>query len=92
MIKTCNKCGKEFLTEADPYVVIPGTDGLNCGCYFEAKRWRSRTLEAMRIKVLSQRMSPEVLDSYIVAESARRALTDRLINSMLGIDENEPIG
>lgn len=32
MIQTC-KCGKEFLTEADPYLVIPVENyKLNCGC------------------------------------------------------------
>jgi len=34
MIVTCN-CGKEFLTEADIYVVIPLTGELNCGCYLD---------------------------------------------------------
>ena len=36
MLVTC-KCGKEFLTEADPYVLIPQVgkkdSELNCGCY-----------------------------------------------------------
>ena len=33
------KCGKEFLTEADPYVIIPSSKGYetNCGCYFTAE-------------------------------------------------------
>ena len=36
MIQTC-KCGKEFLTEADPYALIPTGIGLliNCGCVFQ---------------------------------------------------------
>ena len=34
MIATCD-CGKEFLTEADPYVFIPKTGKTNCGCCFE---------------------------------------------------------
>lgn len=39
MLKTCNKCGQEFLTEADPHVLIPGTEGLNCGCHFAEGFW-----------------------------------------------------
>ena len=32
MLETC-ECGKEFLTEADPYLVIPVDNyKLNCGC------------------------------------------------------------
>ena len=34
MLQTC-KCGKEFLTEADAYVIIPIKDyEANCGRYF----------------------------------------------------------
>lgn len=35
MFKEC-ECGKQFLTEADTYVVIPTQNyKLNCGCYYE---------------------------------------------------------
>ena len=39
MIKTC-KCGREFITEADPYAVIPTKKGItfNCGCYFKENK------------------------------------------------------
>lgn len=35
MMQTC-ECKREFLTEADPYALIPTHKGLliNCGCYF----------------------------------------------------------
>lgn len=32
MIETCRKCGKDFLTEADPYVVYPKTSGVELYC------------------------------------------------------------
>ncbi len=36
MMVTCNMCETEFLTEADPHVIIPSSKGYlpNCGCYF----------------------------------------------------------
>lgn len=39
MLEKCNKCGKEFLTEADPYVVLPFGKPyeLNCGCFFKGR-------------------------------------------------------
>ena len=35
----CKDCGKEFLSEGDPYVVLPKPSGVdyNCGCYFEKR-------------------------------------------------------
>jgi len=35
MIQTC-ECGTEFITEADPYVILPTMGGpvTNCGCHF----------------------------------------------------------
>ena len=51
MIKTC-KCGREFLTEADPYVVIPFGRGtiLNCGCFFkENKKEVKQFVEVKRL-------------------------------------------
>lgn len=37
MVQMTCKCGKEFLTEADPYIVLPKPSGteLNCGCYLK---------------------------------------------------------
>ena len=37
MITSCDFCETEFLTEADPYIVIPTKDGveLSCGCQYE---------------------------------------------------------
>jgi hypothetical protein len=33
MLRSCDFCGNEFLTEADPYIVIPTKDhALSCGC------------------------------------------------------------
>ena len=37
MIQTC-KCGKDFLTEADPYAIVPAENyAANCGCVFTGK-------------------------------------------------------
>jgi hypothetical protein len=34
MLKTCENCAKDFLTEADPYVVVPTPNGCRyyCSC------------------------------------------------------------
>lgn len=36
MVQLTCRCGKEFLTEAAPYVIIPKLRGTeyNCGCWF----------------------------------------------------------
>jgi len=49
-MKTCKKCGKEFLTEADPYAVIPTHEGVeyNCGCYFVNKKMLNLAAMAMQ--------------------------------------------
>ena len=42
MLKKC-ECGKEFLTEADPHIVLPYPHkelGFNCGCYFKKQTIR----------------------------------------------------
>lgn len=45
MIQTC-ECGKEFLTEADPYVIIPIKDyKTNCGCYFKDNSWAKPNID-----------------------------------------------
>ena len=38
-MEKCNICKNEFLTECDPYVLIPLNSGveMNCGCWFERK-------------------------------------------------------
>ena len=47
VLVTC-RCGKDFITEADPYMVIPHVDKeieLNCGCYiFPQKDMSTRAL------------------------------------------------
>jgi len=37
MIASCDFCNADFLTEADPYIVVPTKDGvkLSCGCQYE---------------------------------------------------------
>lgn len=37
MIKTCELCGQDFLTEADPYVVRPTRSGVKLYCYCQIK-------------------------------------------------------
>ena len=46
MLEKCNKCGKEFLTEADPYVVIPWEGELNCGCFFKKQNDTKKDLRS----------------------------------------------
>jgi hypothetical protein len=35
MLKECNKCGKEFLTEADAYIYNPISQEFTCACVLE---------------------------------------------------------
>lgn len=45
MLVEC-ECGKQFITEADTYVVIPTLNyKLNCGCYFDDKNKSEREKE-----------------------------------------------
>lgn len=37
MIHTCELCGSDFLTEADPYVVRPTSSGVKLYCYCQIK-------------------------------------------------------
>lgn len=37
MIQTCELCGNDFLTEADPYVVRPTPKGVKLYCYCQIK-------------------------------------------------------
>jgi hypothetical protein len=37
MVKTCELCGSDFLTEADPYVVRPTPSGVKLYCYCQIK-------------------------------------------------------
>jgi len=50
MLKVC-RCGKEFITEADPYVVIPWSHKdveFNCGCFFsDPKNLLKKPLEVV---------------------------------------------
>lgn len=42
MMATCDLCGNEFLTEADPYVVSPTRDGYKLYCYCMVKKFRKK--------------------------------------------------
>jgi len=37
MVETCELCGSDFLTEADPYVVRPTPSGVKLYCYCQIK-------------------------------------------------------
>ena len=83
MMKTCKKCGKEFLTEADPYAVIPAYDGVeyNCGCYFVNNKLLTISAMAMQGILSSeniecQMMSPDKIARYSVQQA--KALIDAL--------------
>lgn len=49
MIQACSKCGCDFLTEADPYLVLPRPSGVefNCLCSFRKLEAQNLQLKAM---------------------------------------------
>lgn len=77
MIQTC-KCGEKFLTEADPYVVLPKPSGveLNCGCYFikypkgmveseEQKEVKELIDKILNLRGLIYEKNPQYFDEWI---------------------------
>lgn len=47
MLETCPRCNKDFLTEADPYIVIPTAKGkvLHCTCILDELRKENQELK-----------------------------------------------
>lgn len=49
MLRECDFCGKEFLTEADPYIVIPTKyHALSCGCKIELFHQYKKTTNELK--------------------------------------------
>jgi hypothetical protein len=49
MIETCELCGSDFLTEADPYVVRPTSSGVKLYCYCQINGF-----EAMHVVIIKR--------------------------------------
>ena len=51
-------CGKQFLTEADPYVIIPIENyTINCGCYLTKKLQKEKDMAVRVLKKLNRDIS-----------------------------------
>jgi len=66
MIKSCEMCGKDFLTEADAYVIVPSPRGYlyNCGCHLGAEIGLAHKIK-YAIKLFKQCQSRQ--DQYSLA-------------------------
>jgi hypothetical protein len=54
MVVTCELCGSDFLTEADPYVVRPTPSGVKLYCYCQIKSFEE--MDVVIIKDLRLKM------------------------------------
>ena len=75
-------CGKEFLTEADPYLIIPSENyKLNCGCYYNSKR--ENLLEKLTIDVYkyTQNVEYDIVDIDVLCSILKENNIDNLINT-----------
>lgn len=48
MIETCELCGSDFLTEADPYVVRPTSSGVKLYCYCQIKSFEEMDIVVIK--------------------------------------------
>lgn len=71
MIATCESCGRDFLTEADPHVVRPTPQGYKLYCYCQIKGFEEVKPGLESIYSL-KKPNPEALDEVIEMLNSRR--------------------
>lgn len=74
MIYTCELCGSEFLTEADPYIVRPTKDGVKLYCMCQIKGF-----EEMKGAEKLQAKNVE-LERELSKSKTMRAIAEELLN------------
>jgi len=74
MIESCANCGQDFLTEADPHLVIPSSKGYVLKCFCVVYK-----LEA-HIKELEEKLShqTQIMDAMTRTSQNNAVLSERL--------------
>lgn len=85
MLLNCNKCGNDFLTEADVYIVNPVNDyEASCNCeliYLKAE------VEYQKLKIKKLRRSIKYLTQYGNNDCTAMAYENMLNNTLEDINE-----
>lgn len=89
MLETCESCGKDFLTEADPYVVKPTPNGRKLYCFCHIKGFDE---VGKKIKKLEQKLADSEADwikMRDIAEETQRKLDEAIevLRSIAFVDE-----
>ena len=72
-MEICKKCNKEFLTECDPYAIIPTNNGydLNCGCVFVETQEK-------QLKEIQEKLKTEFDTGYKLGAKEAKGEIDKL--------------
>ena len=73
--ETCDKCGEQFLSEADPYLVSPENTGVKLYCFACAKEICYKKYNSFSLGDIKFNIEDLVLNDYI---SLRPVLSSKL--------------
>ena len=74
MLENCESCGKDFLTEADPYVVRPTPSGRKLYCYCHIKGFDEigGKIKELEQKLSDMRIQRDMAEERIIELEAKR--------------------